>query len=196
MSAHLLLEAAVRSLVMGAMILAALRLLRIDQVRARRTAWLLALIGALAMPVLVGAQIGPPLLPDLAAPAQPRPQTALRHVEQNSATLRRRLPNRRPRCRDRESAPRKPQTARPVRLRLVASAAISLAVIAVYCIGGRRVVAASLHRCRLGAAFAQPGGAPPIFIRPAVGRPYEFANRQPRNRGLERVAARQLHGLG
>ncbi|HXI48477.1 MAG TPA: M56 family metallopeptidase, partial [Steroidobacteraceae bacterium] len=74
MSTHLLLEAAVRSLVMGAMILAALRLLRIDQVRARRTAWLLALIGALAMPVLVGAQIGPRLLPELAAA---KPQATL-----------------------------------------------------------------------------------------------------------------------
>jgi len=72
MSTHLLLEAAVRSLVMGAMILVALRLLRIDQVRARRTAWLFALIGALAMPVLVGAQIGPRLLPEIAA-AKPQP---------------------------------------------------------------------------------------------------------------------------
>jgi beta-lactamase regulating signal transducer with metallopeptidase domain len=72
LSTHLLLEAAVRSLVMGALILAALRLLRIDQVRARRTAWLLALIGALAMPVLVGAQIGPRLLPEIAA-AKPQP---------------------------------------------------------------------------------------------------------------------------
>ncbi|HMI76556.1 MAG TPA: M56 family metallopeptidase [Steroidobacteraceae bacterium] len=74
MSTHLLLEAAVRSLVMGAMILAALRLLRIDQVRARRTAWLLALIGALTMPVLVGAQIGPRLLPEIAAA---KPQATL-----------------------------------------------------------------------------------------------------------------------
>jgi len=72
MSTHLLLEAAARSLVMGAMILVALRLLRIDQVRARRTAWLLALIGALTMPVLVGAQIGPRLLPEIAA-AKPHP---------------------------------------------------------------------------------------------------------------------------
>src|SRR5882757_295478 len=72
MSTHLLLEAAVRSLVMGAMILVALRLLRIDQVRARRTAWLLALIGALAMPELVGAQIGPRLLPEIPA-AKPQP---------------------------------------------------------------------------------------------------------------------------
>jgi hypothetical protein len=73
MSTHLLLEAAVRSLVMGALILVALRLLRIDQVRARRTAWLLALMGALAMPVLVGAQIGPRLLPEIAA-AKPQPR--------------------------------------------------------------------------------------------------------------------------
>ena len=69
-----MLEAAVRSLLMGAMILAALRLLRIDQVRARRTAWLLALFGALAMPVLVGAQIGPRLLPEIAAA---KPQSTL-----------------------------------------------------------------------------------------------------------------------
>ena len=66
MSTHLLLEAAARSLVMGAIILVALRLMRIEQVRARRTAWLLALAGSLAMPLLVSAQIGPRLLPDLA----------------------------------------------------------------------------------------------------------------------------------
>ena len=66
MSTHLLLEAAARSLVMGAIILVALRLMRIEQVRARRTAWLLALAGALVMPFLVNAQIGPRLLPDLA----------------------------------------------------------------------------------------------------------------------------------
>jgi beta-lactamase regulating signal transducer with metallopeptidase domain len=64
----ILLEAALRSLVMGTIIWVLLRLLRIDQVRARRTAWLLALIGALAMPVLVGAQIGPRLLPEIVAP--------------------------------------------------------------------------------------------------------------------------------
>jgi hypothetical protein len=62
----LLLEAALRSLVMGAVVFALLRVLRIDQVRARRTAWLLALAGALAMPALVGAHIGPRLLPELA----------------------------------------------------------------------------------------------------------------------------------
>ncbi|HEY2464560.1 MAG TPA: M56 family metallopeptidase [Steroidobacteraceae bacterium] len=84
MSTHLLLEAGARSLLMGAIILVALRLMRIEQVRARRTAWLLALAGALAMPILVGAQIGPRLLPELAvvkqlvAPrfATPAPQPA------------------------------------------------------------------------------------------------------------------------
>jgi beta-lactamase regulating signal transducer with metallopeptidase domain len=63
-STHLLLEAAVRTLGMGAIVFIALRVLRIDQVRARRTAWLLALLGALAMPALVAAQIGPRLLPE------------------------------------------------------------------------------------------------------------------------------------
>ena len=65
---HLLLEAALRSLVMGALVFVVLRVMRIDQVRARRTAWLLALLGALAMPALVGAQIGPRLLPELTVP--------------------------------------------------------------------------------------------------------------------------------
>jgi bla regulator protein blaR1 len=65
---HLLLEAALRSLVMGAIVFVVLRVMRIDQVRARRTAWLLALVGALAMPALVGAQIGPRLLPELTVP--------------------------------------------------------------------------------------------------------------------------------
>jgi beta-lactamase regulating signal transducer with metallopeptidase domain len=73
MSAHILLEAALRTLVMGAIIVLALRALRIEQVRARRTAWLLALAGALAMPVLVAAQVGPRLLPDLSASLS-RPQ--------------------------------------------------------------------------------------------------------------------------
>jgi hypothetical protein len=72
-STHLLLEAAARSLVMGAIILVALGLMRIEQVRARRTAWLLALAGALVMPFLVNAQIGPRLLPDLAQPQELRP---------------------------------------------------------------------------------------------------------------------------
>ena len=74
MSTYLLPEAALRSLAMGAIILAALRLLRIDQVRARRTAWLLALAGALAMPLLVGAHIGPRLLPDITFSASQLPE--------------------------------------------------------------------------------------------------------------------------
>jgi beta-lactamase regulating signal transducer with metallopeptidase domain len=74
-STHLLLEAAVRSLVMGAIIFVALRLMRIEQVRARRTAWLLALAGALGMPLLVSAQIGPRLLPEFAT-LTPRVETA------------------------------------------------------------------------------------------------------------------------
>ena len=85
MSTHLVLEAAVRSLVMGAMIMVALRLLRIDQVRARRTAWLLALIGALAMPVLVGAQIGPRLLPQLAFVAPPVAQPTAQPAAESEA---------------------------------------------------------------------------------------------------------------
>jgi beta-lactamase regulating signal transducer with metallopeptidase domain len=64
----ILLEATLRSLVLGALVLITLRLLRIEQIRARRTAWLLTLAGALVMPVLVGAQIGPRLLPAIAAP--------------------------------------------------------------------------------------------------------------------------------
>jgi BlaR1 peptidase M56 len=63
---HLLLEATLRTLVMGAIVFATLRLLRIEQIRARRTAWLLALAGALAMPLLVAAQVGPRLLPEIA----------------------------------------------------------------------------------------------------------------------------------
>jgi beta-lactamase regulating signal transducer with metallopeptidase domain len=69
-STHLLLEAGARSLVMGAIILVALRLMRMEQVRAQRTAWLLALAGALTMPLLVSAQIGPRLLPELAVVKQ------------------------------------------------------------------------------------------------------------------------------
>jgi beta-lactamase regulating signal transducer with metallopeptidase domain len=80
MSIHLVLEAAWRSLIMGIIIFVVLRLLRIEQVRARRTAWLLALAGALAMPLLIGAQIGPRVLPEFAAAAMPqsaKPSSAL-----------------------------------------------------------------------------------------------------------------------
>jgi hypothetical protein len=83
-STHLLLEAAMRSLVMGAIIWAVLRLMRIEQVRARRTAWLLALAGALGMPLLVSAQIGPRLLPDLAT-LMPRVQSVAAPTTQSDA---------------------------------------------------------------------------------------------------------------
>ncbi len=92
MNTPLLLEAALRSLIMGGSIWAALRLLRIHQVRAQRLAWLLALAGALAMPLIVGGQVGPRLLPQsltqvpfdtllpsaptLAVSAMPAPATA------------------------------------------------------------------------------------------------------------------------
>ncbi|MDP9088766.1 MAG: hypothetical protein M3O26_08520 [Pseudomonadota bacterium] len=72
MSIQLLAEAALRSLIMGVIILTALRLLGIVQIRARRTAWLLALVGALAMPMLVAAQIGPRLLPEITAAKAPQ----------------------------------------------------------------------------------------------------------------------------
>jgi hypothetical protein len=65
MNAPWLLEAAVRTLVMGSIILLGLQVLRIEQVRARRTAWLLALGGALLMPLLVATHIGPRILPEL-----------------------------------------------------------------------------------------------------------------------------------
>jgi beta-lactamase regulating signal transducer with metallopeptidase domain len=63
-----LLEAAIRTLLMGAITLVALQVLRIDQIRARRTAWLLALGGALLMPLLVAAHIGPRILPEFTRP--------------------------------------------------------------------------------------------------------------------------------
>jgi beta-lactamase regulating signal transducer with metallopeptidase domain len=73
MSSNLLLESAIRIVVMGALIFIALQALRIRQVRAQRAAWLLALLGALVMPLLVAAQIGPKLLP----PAPPWERVAL-----------------------------------------------------------------------------------------------------------------------
>lgn len=76
MSTHVLAEAALRSLIMGAIILAALRLLRVHQVRAQRTAWLVALGGALLMPALVSWQIGPRLLPQSAAANLMQPTAA------------------------------------------------------------------------------------------------------------------------
>jgi beta-lactamase regulating signal transducer with metallopeptidase domain len=66
-STHILAEAALRSMIMGVIIFAALRLLRVHQVRAQRTAWLIALAGALLMPALVAWQIGPRVLPQFPA---------------------------------------------------------------------------------------------------------------------------------
>jgi beta-lactamase regulating signal transducer with metallopeptidase domain len=60
-----LLEAAIRTLIMGAITWTALKALRIDHIRTRRTAWLMALGGALLMPLLVAAHIGPRILPDV-----------------------------------------------------------------------------------------------------------------------------------
>jgi len=74
MSMMLLLEAAVRSLIMGWIIWLAMRVFCIRQARAQRAAWLLALGGALFMPLLAGLQIGPRVLPTPTAvqsPVQP-----------------------------------------------------------------------------------------------------------------------------
>lgn len=92
MSLMLILEAAGRSLVMGLFIGFALRVMRIRQVRAQRAAWLLALSGALAMPLLAGLQIGPQVLPAAAvAPARleslPASSTALKSVVSLAAGL-------------------------------------------------------------------------------------------------------------
>ena len=65
MNTHLLLASALRTLIMGLTLFAALRLLRIHQVRAQRTAWLLALVAALAMPAFVSGNIGLHILPSL-----------------------------------------------------------------------------------------------------------------------------------
>ncbi len=68
MNTQWLLEAAVRTLGMAAILGIALSVLRIHQIRARRTAWLLALAGALLMPLLVAAHIGPRVLPEWSHP--------------------------------------------------------------------------------------------------------------------------------
>ncbi len=76
MNTHLLLASAFRTLIMGVTLFAALRILRIHQVRAQRTAWLLALIAALAMPAFVHGSIGFHVLPSFAPPAR----TSVLHV--------------------------------------------------------------------------------------------------------------------
>jgi beta-lactamase regulating signal transducer with metallopeptidase domain len=67
-----LLEAAIRTLIMAAITLTALKVLRIDHIRTRRTAWLMALGGALLMPLLVAAHIGPRILPEFSRPEPAR----------------------------------------------------------------------------------------------------------------------------
>ena len=52
MIATALLEAALRSLVMGAAVLAGLQMLRVRHVLARKLAWMLVLLASLAMPFL------------------------------------------------------------------------------------------------------------------------------------------------
>jgi beta-lactamase regulating signal transducer with metallopeptidase domain len=138
MSIHVLLEAALRSLIMGAIIFTALRLLRIHQVRAHRTAWLLALAGALAMPLLTGAQIGPRVLPAFATVAPPQtagPPTApfIAHSKARTAGLEHRPVG------DRDGARATP----------VVTKVVSLAVIG-YCL----VAAVLLLRLGVGAGFA------------------------------------------
>jgi beta-lactamase regulating signal transducer with metallopeptidase domain len=142
-STHVLAEAALRSLIMGAIILAALPLLRIHQVRAQRTAWLLALIGALAMPALVSWQIGPPLLPQLPAASLRQPAASLRQPAQPLAALD-------------SAASASPETATSVadrernsRSRFIA-ATLSEAALGLYCI----VAALLLIRLCLGVGFA------------------------------------------
>jgi beta-lactamase regulating signal transducer with metallopeptidase domain len=64
-----LLETAMRTLCMGAIIWLTLHLLRVEQIRAQRTAWLLALGAALLMPLLVATHIGPRIIPEFSKPA-------------------------------------------------------------------------------------------------------------------------------
>ena len=73
MSNSLLLESAVRTLLMGALIYLSLRLFRVRAVRAQRAAWLLALAAALAMPAIVAFGFGPRIL---APPHSAEPTTA------------------------------------------------------------------------------------------------------------------------
>jgi len=153
MSTRLLAEAALRSLIMGAIILAALRLLRVHQLRAQRTAWLIALAGALLMPALVSWQIGPRLLPQFSTAALAQPVPTLEAQNSDPMTL----PTATAKLRDREAAAGSLQSARPLqsaRLLQTARASIALAAsyaaIAVYCM----VAAVLLIRLGFGVGFA------------------------------------------
>ncbi len=147
MSTHILAEAALRSLIMGAIILAALRLLRVHQVRTQRTAWLIALAAALLMPALVSWQIGPRLLPQFPAAAllQPVPTPEARNSDTTT------LPEATAKLRDREAAAGSLRTAHPLRAaRPSVAIAASYAAIAVY----GMVAALLLIRLGFGVAFA------------------------------------------
>jgi beta-lactamase regulating signal transducer with metallopeptidase domain len=109
-STQILAEAALRSLIMGAIIFAALRLLRVHQVRLQRMAWLVALAGALLMPALVGWQIGPRVLPQFASATQVQPVPT--DEARNSAMTA--LPEATAKSRDRETAAGSLRTARPI----------------------------------------------------------------------------------
>jgi beta-lactamase regulating signal transducer with metallopeptidase domain len=147
MSTHILAEAALRSLIMGAIILAALRLLRVHQVRAQRTAWLIALAAALLMPALVGWQIGPRLLPQFPAAALVPPDPT--HGAQNSDTTG--LREATAKLRDREAAAGTSQTAHRLQTgRPIVAKATSYAAVAVYCM----VTALLLIRLCFGVGFA------------------------------------------
>jgi beta-lactamase regulating signal transducer with metallopeptidase domain len=145
MNTHILAEAALRSLIMGVIILAALRLLRVHQVRAQRTAWLIALAGALLMPALVSWQIGPRLLPQL--PPANLMQPVASHEAYNSAStsLPESTPESTARVRDREAVPGPLGTARSS-----VAAAASHAALAVYF----AVAALLLIRLCFGVGFA------------------------------------------
>jgi hypothetical protein len=139
MSSHILAEAALRTLIMGAIILAALRLLRVHQVRAQRTAWLIALAGALLMPALVGWHIGPRVLPQF--PAANLQQTAEIRATYYSTAAAPTTAN----VRHGEAALRSPPGARPG----IAVAAFNAAVAAYF-----TVAALLLIRFGVGVSFA------------------------------------------
>lgn len=79
MSNSLLLESAVRTLLMGALIFLSLHLCQVRAVRSQRAAWLLALAGALAMPAIVEFGLGPKILPPLSGFEHAKPAAVIPH---------------------------------------------------------------------------------------------------------------------
>jgi beta-lactamase regulating signal transducer with metallopeptidase domain len=147
MSTHILAEAALRSLIMGMIILAALRLLRVHQVRTQRTAWLIALAAALLMPALVSWQIGPRLLPQFPAAALLQPVPTLEARNSDTATL----PQATAKLRDRDAVAGSLRNVQPLRAaRPSVAIAASYAAIAVYGL----VAALLLIRLGFGVGFA------------------------------------------